>query len=104
MDYTTRQVIHSGHKAEHGRRTLELRPPRHRPRAEKLQVDLEQSHEDLAGTREELAGAKVEADRLREAMNLKSDEISFLCGHVAQLTQNIPKTSPKHHPKSPKTR
>ena len=55
----------------------------------KLQADLEQAHKDLAGAREELAGTKVEADKLREAMNLKGDEISFLRGHVSQLTQSI---------------
>ena len=58
-------------------------------RADKLQVDLEQANKDLAGVREEMAGAKVETDKLREAMNLKSDEIAFLRGHVAQLTQSI---------------
>jgi uncharacterized protein (DUF3084 family) len=58
-------------------------------KAEKLQADLEQAHKDLAGAREELAGTKVEADKLREAMNLKGDEISFLRGHVSQLTQSI---------------
>jgi chromosome segregation ATPase len=89
MDYTYRQAICSGHKAEHGRRRPGLRPPRHRPRAEKLQIDLEHARESLAGTREGLAGTKVEADKLREAMNLKSDEISFLRGHVSQLTQSI---------------
>jgi len=58
-------------------------------RADKLQAEVEQVKSTLAGTREELAGAKVEADKLHEAMNLKGDEISFLRGHVSQLTQNI---------------
>jgi chromosome segregation ATPase len=58
-------------------------------RAEKLQIDLEHARESLAGTREGLAGAKVETDKLREAMTLKGDEISFLRGHVSQLTQSI---------------
>ena len=58
-------------------------------RADKLQGEVEQTHKDLSGAREELAGAKVEADKLREAMNLKGDEISFLRGHVSQLTQSI---------------
>ena len=58
-------------------------------RADRLQADLEKTHNDLAGTREELAGAKVEADKLREAMKPKDDEIAFLRGHVAQLTQSI---------------
>jgi len=58
-------------------------------RTDKLQADLETARMDLAGAKEELAGAKVEADKLREAMDLKSDEISFLRGHVAQLTQSI---------------
>jgi chromosome segregation ATPase len=58
-------------------------------RADKLQGDLEQANKDVAGAREELAGARVEADKLREAMKPKDDEISFLRGHVAQLTQSI---------------
>ena len=58
-------------------------------KANKLQADLELAHNDLAGAREALTGARVEADKLREAINLKSDEISFLRGHVAQLTQSI---------------
>jgi len=58
-------------------------------RANKLQADLEQAHKDLAGTMEELAGARVEADKLREAMRVRDDEISFLRGHVSQLTQTV---------------
>jgi len=58
-------------------------------RAEKLQGDLEQAQNALAGAREELAGIKVEADKLKEAMKVKDDEVSFLRGHVAQLTQSI---------------
>jgi chromosome segregation ATPase len=58
-------------------------------RAGKLQGDLEQAHKDLAGAREELAGIKVEADKLREAMRVRDDEVSFLRGHVSQLTQTV---------------
>ena len=58
-------------------------------RADKLQGDLEQAKKDVAGAREELAEARVEADKLRAAMKPKDDEISFLRGHVAQLTQSI---------------
>ena len=58
-------------------------------RAEKLQADLEQAHQDLAGARENQAAARVEADKLREAMRVRDDEVSFLRGHVAQLTQSI---------------
>jgi hypothetical protein len=48
---------------------------------------------NLAGLRVKLAGMKVEAGKLREAMNLKGDEINFLCGHVAQLIQSISQLS-----------
>jgi chromosome segregation ATPase len=58
-------------------------------RAEKLQAELEQANKDMAGVREELVAARAEADKLREAMGLKNDEVSFLRGHVAQLTQSI---------------
>jgi hypothetical protein len=43
----------------------------------------------LAKAREDLARAKTEADKLKEAMKAKDDEIGFLRGHVAQLTQSI---------------
>jgi hypothetical protein len=47
------------------------------------------ANKDITGVREELATARSEADKLRVAMNLKSDEVSFLRGHVVQLTQSI---------------
>lgn len=58
-------------------------------RADKLQGELEQANKDMAGMREELTTARNEADKLRETMNLKSDEVSFLRGHVSQLTQTV---------------
>lgn len=58
-------------------------------RADKLQAELEQAGKDLAGLREELATARTEADKLREVTRTKDDEIGFLRGHVAQLTQSI---------------
>ena len=58
-------------------------------RADKLQADYEQANTDFGGAREELANARAEVDKLREAMNLKGDEIAFLRGHVSQLTQSI---------------
>jgi chromosome segregation ATPase len=62
-------------------------------RADKLQGELEQANKDIAGVREELVTARNEADKLREAMNLKSDEIAFLRGHVSQLTQTVSQLS-----------
>lgn len=64
-------------------------------RVDKLQAELEQAGKDLAGVREELATAEAEADKLRETMGLKNDEVSFLRGHVAQLTQSISQLSLK---------
>ena len=37
--------------------------------------------------------ARVEAESLKETMALKNDEVSFLHGHVAQLTQSISQLS-----------
>jgi chromosome segregation ATPase len=57
-----------------------------------LQADLlkRQSETDQFGkTREELAAAKMEADKLKEAINLRNQDVSFLQGHVSQLTQSI---------------
>jgi chromosome segregation ATPase len=62
---------------------------REKERAEKLQADLEQAQNTLAGAREDLAGVRVEADKLKEAIKVKDEDISFLRGHVAQLTQSI---------------
>jgi len=45
--------------------------------------------DQLAKTKEELALAKMEADKLKEAMKVKDDEVSFLRGHVSQLTQTV---------------
>jgi uncharacterized protein (DUF3084 family) len=64
-------------------------------RADKLQAALDQANNNLAMAREELATARVEADKLYEAMKVKDDEISFLRGHVAQLTQSISQLSLK---------
>jgi predicted nuclease with TOPRIM domain len=51
-------------------------------RAEKLQADLEQAQNSLACI-------KFEADKLKEAMRVRDDEVSFLRGHVSQLTQTV---------------
>jgi len=45
--------------------------------------------DQLAKTREELAVARMEADKLKEAISLRNQDVSFLQGHVAQLTQSI---------------
>lgn len=64
-------------------------------RADKLQDALEQAQSALAGAREELAATRVEADKMKEAMRVRDDEVSFLRGHVAQLTQSISQLSLK---------
>ncbi len=43
----------------------------------------------LAKTREELAVAKMEADKLKEAMRVRDDDVAWLRSHVAQLTQQL---------------
>jgi hypothetical protein len=84
-EQTWREITHLKRTEEKARNDA----TQEKARADKLQVELEQAHTAQAGAREELSAARVEADKLREAMNLKSDEISFLRGHVAQLTQSI---------------
>ena len=32
---------------------------------------------------------RMEADKLKEAINLRNQDVSFLQGHVSQLTQSI---------------
>jgi hypothetical protein len=43
----------------------------------------------MAGVREELVAARTEADKLKEAMRVRDDEVSFLRGHVSQLVQTV---------------
>lgn len=66
-----------------------------RSKGEKHQAELEQDKKGLAGMKDELTTAKMEADKLREAMTAKDDEIGFLRGHVSQLTQSISQLSLK---------
>ena len=70
----------------------------HKVSIQHLQADLlkRQSETDqLAKAREELAAARMEADKLKEAINLRNQDVSFLQGHVAQLTQSISQLSLK---------
>ena len=62
-----------------------------------LQGDLlkRQSETDLlAKGREELAAARMEADKLQEAMKVRDDDIAFLRGHLSQLSEKLPKALP----------
>jgi len=45
--------------------------------------------DQLAKIREELALARMEADKLKEAMRVRDDDVAWLRGHVAQLTQQL---------------
>ena len=65
---------------------------------QKLKDDLlkRQSETDLlAATREQLIAATTARDKLQEALKVRDDEIAFLRGHVAQLTQSISQLSLK---------
>jgi chromosome segregation ATPase len=64
-------------------------------KADKLQAQADQAQKDLSAAREELAAIRVEADKLKEAMKVKDDEVAFLRSHVAQLTQSISQLSLK---------
>lgn len=50
--------------------------------------------DQLAKTREELAAARMEADKLKEAMKVRDDDIAFLRGHLSQLSDKLPKSLP----------
>ena len=43
----------------------------------------------LAKTREELAVMRTERNKLQEAMRVRDDDVAWLRGHVAQLTQQL---------------
>jgi metal-responsive CopG/Arc/MetJ family transcriptional regulator len=50
--------------------------------------------DQLAKTGEELALAKMEADKLKEAIKVRDDDIAFLRGHLSQLSEKLPKSLP----------
>jgi chromosome segregation ATPase len=50
--------------------------------------------DQLAKTREELAVARMETDKLQEAMKVRDDDIAFLRGHLSQLSEKLPKSLP----------
>jgi len=52
-------------------------------------IKMQSETDQLAKTREELAAARMEANNLKEAISLRNQDVSFLQGHVSQLTQNI---------------
>ena len=58
-------------------------------------VSLESSVSDLIRHKEEHERLKVAHEKTLEAMALKDGEITFLRGHVAQLTQSISQLSLK---------
>jgi chromosome segregation ATPase len=45
--------------------------------------------DQLAKTKEELVAIRVERDKLLEAMKVRDDDVAWLRGHVAQLTQQL---------------
>jgi chromosome segregation ATPase len=45
--------------------------------------------EQLTKTREELALSRMEAGKLKEAIRVRDDDVAWLRGHVAQLTQQL---------------
>jgi chromosome segregation ATPase len=77
-EQTWREITHHKRTEEKAREEA----TQAKTRADKLQVELAQAHKDLGG-------ARVEADKLKEAMKVKEDEVSFLRGHISQLTQSI---------------
>jgi chromosome segregation ATPase len=60
-----------------------------RSTTQKLQKELDQARSETPQTLIELSQASAEADKLREAMRIKDDEVAFLRSHVSQLTQQI---------------
>ncbi len=51
--------------------------------------------DQLTKTREELAAIRAEADKLKETIGLRNQDVSFLQSHVSQLTQTISQLSLK---------
>jgi chromosome segregation ATPase len=86
-----RQITHLKRTEEKARNEA----TQEKTRADKLQATHEQAQSALANAREDLAAVRVEADKLREAVKVKDDEVAFLRGHIAQLTQSISQLSLK---------
>jgi len=55
--------------------------------------DLEIANRELVDVKNELVAARIEAEKLREVMKVKDDEVLFLCNYVSQLTQGISQPS-----------
>lgn len=60
-----------------------------RGRVDKLQTELDNRREDAEKARNDADEFRHGVDKFKEAMRVKDDEISWLRGHVAQLTQQI---------------
>jgi hypothetical protein len=45
--------------------------------------------DQITALREVLAAAKADRERLLEAMRVRDDDVAWLRGHVAQLTQQL---------------
>jgi chromosome segregation ATPase len=59
---------------------------------QRLQSDLlkrQTEVDQIATFREELASAKTDRERLQEAIRVREDDVAWLRGHVAQLTQQL---------------
>ena len=52
-------------------------------------INRQSETDQFAKTREELAATKMEADKLKEAIRVRDDDVAWLRGHVAQLTQQL---------------
>ena len=77
-------------RQEKERLSAELEHSRHNVVSLEASVaDIERHKEEHRRHIEELERLKVTYEKTLEAMKLKDDEISFLRGHVSQLTQSI---------------
>lgn len=66
-----------------------------RSKLTKLQEEKSLLEADLARCKEDLERCKAERDKITETMRVKDDEVAFLRGHIAQLTQSISQLSLK---------
>jgi chromosome segregation ATPase len=62
--------------------------------AEKDKI-IKSANSELIQLKDKLNQAQIEFAKLESAMKAKDDEVSFLRGHVAQLSQNIGQISEK---------
>lgn len=66
----------------------------YRIKTDQALADLDKRRSETETARIDIEKFRSERDRLADALRIKDDEISFLRGHLSQLSEKIPKALP----------